>query len=142
MAAKRGDGPLMLEIIARYRSYRASTLKGNDPMGRYGTDSEDDDIDWPALRPLRSKPRLRLTPQRTAHGKKLDMVTRLVLKPDINRSATDIKTRIKDAVLDNPHITTRELMKMIDGVSAVTMSHIRSEFRHSLKLLRERGLLA
>jgi hypothetical protein len=92
-------------------------------LGRYGTN----DDDWKDFTPQEREPRQRLrllTPQK-----------------ELRQSATDIKTKIKAMILANPNISPREIEARVKGVSLITISAIRSEFRHTLTFLRERGLL-
>jgi hypothetical protein len=59
--------------------------------------------------------------------------------------SSGVKVAIKDAIIDDPDISVEAIVKKLGkggaDVSKVTVSNVRAEFRHSLKLLKERGKL-
>jgi hypothetical protein len=61
------------------------------------------------------------------------------------KKTMDAKTRIKTMIIEDPQITTDEIMMVLerDGVqiSSLAVSSIRSNFRHSLRLLQGMNLL-
>lgn len=66
-------------------------------------------------------------------------------KPAGGTKDTGVKVRIKRAILKKPDINTEDLVALMgkggQKVSAVTVSNIRAEFRHSLRLLIEDGYI-
>jgi hypothetical protein len=57
----------------------------------------------------------------------------------------DPKSVIKQCVLDHPEMSVQAIAEIMDDAgqraSTITVSNIRTEFRHTLKFLHDRGLL-
>lgn len=104
-------------------------------MGRWGHDRDDDTDGKPIPFPrsnLRVRVRLPVQPDRASTA-----------RYDRKMSADEIKTKIKRLIYDNPRITVRQIQaEMKDDrirISTVTLSAIRTEYRHTVKFLRTRG---
>jgi hypothetical protein len=67
------------------------------------------------------------------------------VKAAANGPLDGIKVRIKDLVIDEPHITLEDLLAKLskggDKMSRMTVSSVRSETRHTLRVLKQRGKL-
>jgi hypothetical protein len=102
-------------------------------MGRYGSNDDDNYVYQPA-RP-RSKPRIRIIPQRKATKK------RVMYEP--NEQGMHAREFIKRMVLDNDRLSVRDMMPTIEkagySISIVAVSNYRTEFMHSLSLLKTLG---
>jgi hypothetical protein len=63
----------------------------------------------------------------------------------VPQKASGVKVAIKDAIIADTDISVDAIVKLLGkggaDVSKVTVSNVRAEFRHTLKLLKERGKL-
>ena len=71
--------------------------------------------------------------------------TKKETKAETEPARVGIKTRIKEMLLDNPKVRSTEIYDKLcsEGIkpSPHTVTGIRSEFRHTLRVLKSRGLL-
>jgi hypothetical protein len=110
-------------------------------MGRWGADDDDpyeeNKIDWQSFRPIRpvKKIRVRLIEEQIKPSKQIERVISTALEPP-RRKTGGKKQEIENAVIANPDITPRQLKELVDGVSLITLSVIRSQVRKRLKLSR------
>jgi hypothetical protein len=110
-------------------------------MGRWGS-TEDDEADYVYVRrPRQTKPRIRIKTDDEA-------ISQRKPREETNTSyenRRDPKALIKRLVLDHPDMTVHEIAKIVglagQLASIVAVSNIRTEFKHSIKVLTERGLI-
>jgi hypothetical protein len=121
-------------------------------MGRFGSNEGDDEGDRPIPRHRRepySRPRVRIResnpdetiPQRKPRRNEHDPAGTKTHYED----ESDALTMIKRIVLDHDMMPVAQIVTIVTdaghSVSPVTVSNIRKEFRHTLKLLATLGLL-
>jgi hypothetical protein len=109
--------------------------------GRYGHDPFDRE-DRPS--PRQSKPRVKIESE-TAAKTIPQRKKRKLISPNVNRpKRDDLRTLIKSLILENENRSVDEIAAKLDRsshIDRITITNIRSEFKQTLKFLREHGNL-
>ncbi|MBR2120506.1 MAG: hypothetical protein IJ935_18050 [Afipia sp.] len=121
-------------------------------MSRWGHD-RDDDTDGKPLKHLvlaeKARQRVKTDPSprnRPDKENEREKTSETPARSYVEKSATAIKDRIRELVLDDPTLRPDDIAKELKRshaapVSNITISNIRAEFRGALKFLKARGLL-
>jgi len=119
----------------RGRAAKEEEADDDDKPARRGRGAKDDDDDKPARRGRAAKEDDDKPARRGAASKEKEKSS------GIKQSGTGVKNSIKLAILDDLKISVDDLVKKLGkggaSVSKVTVSNIRAEFRHTLKLLHD-----